>query len=221
MLIDGTASDPGAVTGTNIENLAGTDNVYTFLVGGTTNAPVGNPAAASQYIYIGRSLSTSAPTASGSNASGDDFYWRFYEFTDCSTGTTLATVIENATAGSFVNGAATSATCADTGVTTIGVDRLACNFGAINDDLSGIAVFAGATGGTWAHFQLFEDSTGTDGTVFFEDAAMPTAGTIDGGTDAITSLAWGVIGFALIGTTVVSSAASLVLPNRTRITRKR
>jgi hypothetical protein len=96
---------------------------------------------------------------------------------------------------------ATSATAADAIVTTLGVDRLAVNFGGITDDASGIALFAGMSGGTWAHFQSYETSTGTDGTIFFEDAAMAAAGTIDGGTDTIASLPWGTAGFALIGTT--------------------
>lgn len=139
---------------------------------------------------------------------GDDVYYRFYEFQDVSAGTTLATVIENGTAGTTAAERATSTTCNDVGVTTLGADRLACNFGALSDDAMGIAVFAGMTGGTWGDFQSFETATGTDATIFAEFATMASAGTIDGGSDTITSIGWAVIGFALIGTTV---AATLVL----------
>lgn len=203
VLIDGVAGGTVSIDSvTNAENLAGTDNV---LLEFPDLYAVGSPQAGNQKLWIGRSTSTSAMVITGSNTSGDDLYIRAYEFTNVSTGTTLATVIEETTAGTVTNGAATSATCADTSVTTLGVDRLACNFGAITDDASGIALFAGATGGTWAHFQSYETAGGTDGTVFFEDAAMATAGTINGGSDTITSLPWGVVGFALIGTTVAGS----------------
>ncbi len=187
----------GRLSATNLEALDATSGAFTYV--GIFN--VGSAVAGFQHLWIGRSTSTTATVAAGGNSGADDIYIRSYQFTDVNTGATLADVIENGSAGTTVNGAATSTTCSDTGVTTLGVDRLACNFGAITDDASGIAVFAGMTGGTWAHFQLYETATGTDGSLFFEDAAMAAAGTIDGGTDTITSLPWGVVGFALIGTT--------------------
>lgn len=204
ILQDGTGGTQVAATGgTNIEALDGTDNTWTLIVQGVA---VGSSSEGGQYIFIGRALSTSAPTISGTNSGTDDLYIRSYQFTDVSTGTTLATVIENGTAGNAPSVSSTGVVVSDQGVQTLGVDRLACNFGAITDDASGIALFTGATGGTWAHFQSYETATGTDGTVFFEDAAMATAGTIDGGSATIVSLPWGVVGFALIGTTVVGGA---------------
>jgi len=139
ILQDGTTT--GAVTsvvGTNIENLGGTDNVWTAVA---VNQAVGSSTAALQHIYIGRALSTSAPTISGANSTSEDLYIRSYQFTDVSTGTTLATVIENGTAGATANGVATSNTAADTGVTTLGVDRLALNLVGVGDD-NGIATFS-------------------------------------------------------------------------------
>lgn len=209
-LQDGTTN--GAITsvvGTNIENLAGTDNAWTQVTGpnGDGSWPVGNPAAARQFIYIGRALSTSQPTISGANSTSEDLYIQANEFNDVSTGTTLATVIENSTAGNAVNGTGTSTTVSDTGVTTLGTDRLALNLIAINDDASGLAAFAGASGGTWSQLSLYEDASGTDGTVSVQAADMTSAGTIDGGSDTITSLAWGVVGFALIGTTPAAAFA--------------
>lgn len=187
-----------SIVGTNIENLAGTDNVWTAVA---VDQPVGSPTAALQHIYIGRSLSTTAPTISGGNSTSEDLYILAYEFLDVSTGTTLATVIENGSAGATANGAGTSATASDTAVTTLGSDRLALNFIAVNDDNS-IIVFSGQSGGTWAATGFYLDSAGTDGSIALRVAAMPAAGTIDGGTGSITdSDAWGVVGFALIGTT--------------------
>jgi hypothetical protein len=209
ILQDGTTN--GALTSFvfgNVANLAGTSSAATQIPGpnGDGSWPIGSPAAARQFLWICRAENSIGVQFSGANSTSEDLYARIYEFTDVSTGTTLSTVIENGTAGNAVNGAATSATCADTAVTTLGVDRLACNFGAINDDASGIAVFAGASGGTWTDFQSYESASGTDGTVFFEDCSLAAAGTIDGGTDTIVSLAWGVVGFALIGTTPAGPA---------------
>lgn len=182
---------------TNVENLAGTDNVFTALA--ATGSDVGSAAAGYQYIFIGRALNLSAIVITGGNSGADDIYIRAYEFSGVVKGTTLATVIENSTAGSFANGAGTSTTCADTGVTTLGADRLALNFVALADDAMGLAAFAGQSGGTWAlPVAIYETATGTDATLGLNTAPIAVAGTINGGTDAITSIAWGVIGFALI-----------------------
>jgi hypothetical protein len=207
ILQDGTTAGAVALTGAaGVEDLAGTDNAWTQISGPLTGGAwaVGSATSGHQYLYIGRALTTTPAslTASGTNSTSEDLYARMYEFQNCSTGTTLATVIENATAGTATNGVGTSTTCSDTAVQTLAVDRLACNFGALSDDLMGIAVFTGMTGGTWGNFQVYEEASGTDGTVFAEFATMATAGTIDGGSDTITSIGWGVIGFALIGTTV-------------------
>lgn len=203
ILQDGTTNGAVTVTGaTNIEDLAGTDNQWTQIPGANADGshPIGSPASGRQFLYIGRSLSTSAPTISGGNSTSEDLYMRGYEFSSVSTGTTLAEVIENSTAGNATNGAATSTTCSDTAVTTLGSDRLALNFVGLSDDAMGLAVFTGMTGGTWTNFQIYEEASGTDATIAIEMAAMPLVGTIDGGSATITSIGWGVVGFALIGT---------------------
>jgi hypothetical protein len=99
---------------------------------------------------------------------------RSYLFRDVSTGTTLATVIENVTAGATVNGAGTSATVADSGVTTLGPDRLALQFTAINDDnAQTIFTGAGLSGGIWAEAVAeYADSGGTDGSIGLQTAAI-------------------------------------------------
>jgi len=195
---DGTTSS-SAITitsATNVENLAGTDNVFTTLASGQA---VGSAATGYQYLFIGRSLSTSAIVITGANSTNDDIYVRAYEFSGVHTGTTLSDVIENSTAGTAVNEAGTSTSCLDTGVTTLGTNRLALNFVALSDDSMGLAAFAGETGGDWTlATAIYESATGTDGTLGLMNAAIASAGTINGGSDTITSIGWGVIGFALI-----------------------
>ena len=211
LLQDGTTN--GAVTGvagsSNMESLAGVEATWTQLIGGNADGsfPIGSAAAGRQFLFLGRSrAAASNPTFAGANSSTDDLYYRGYEFTNVFPGTTIATVLENGTAGSTPNGAATSTTVADTGVTTLGADRLALNFVGITDDASGLAAFAGETGGDWTlATAIYETATGTDATLGLMQAAMPTAGTINGGTDTITSLPWGVVGFALIGTAAAAA----------------
>lgn len=210
VLQDGATTGAVAITGAaNVENLAGTNNAWTTVA---TDVPVGSPTAALQHIFIGRRLDNLGdPNASGTNSTSEDLYWLLYEFTDVATGSTLATVIENVTAGVTANGFGTSVTISDTAVTTLGSDRLALNLCGLNDDASGLASFAGETGGDWAipSGALFESASGTDGTVALQAAAMPSAGTINGGTDTIVSMAWGVVGFALIGTTVAATPTAI------------
>lgn len=204
VLQDGTGSGEVSFASVSaaIDNLAGSNGVTSI---GTFD--VGSAVAARQHLWIGRVATTgNSANFNGSNSGTDDVYCIAHEFTDCSTGTTLATVIENGTAGSTANGAGTSTTVADTGVTTLGVDRLALNLIGINDDATGLASFAGETGGDWVQRAIFETATGTDGTVAVQDAAMAAAGTINGGTATITLDAWGVVGFAIIGTTVAAAA---------------
>lgn len=187
-----------ATTFTNIENIAGTDSAMNLVTAGT----VGSPSAGQHVFWLGRSLSTSAPTIDGTNGGGGDLYWRFYEFQDVSTGTTVATVIENST-GEFSSGSGTSGTIADVDVVTMGTDRLAVNLVAINDD-NAVAAFTGMTGGTWGEAVAeYATATGTDGCIQLQTAAMASAGTIGGGTATNPDAAdgWGVFGFALIGTT--------------------
>lgn len=181
---------------TNVEALDGTDNTLTsigeFSAGATDEGR--------HYLWVGRALSTSnAPVAAGSNASGEDIFFRMYEFSGVSTGTTLATVIENGSAGATANGVGTSDTVADTAVTTLGDNRLALNFTGTSDDLTGFGnSFTSETGGDWTTAGSFGTSNGTDAALNLNTAAIATAATIDGGTYSITSMAWGVIGFALI-----------------------
>lgn len=196
---DGTTSSTVTLdSATNIENLAGTDNAWTSI--GTFN--IGSPTSALHHLWIGRTINTSAPTATGSNGTSEDLYAMFFHFSDVSTGTTLATVIENGTAGSTANGVGTSTTVSDTAVTTIGPDRLAVNFIGVDDDISFSTLGSGETGGDWANISFDNESSGTDGAEGWTTATMASPGTIDGMTATISpSAGWGVVGFALIGTT--------------------
>lgn len=199
---DGSSTDFALGTVTNVANLAGTASSMTLVPGdqyGNTGWAVGTTVVALQWIYVGRATDTAIQVFVTST--GFDLYARLYEFQDVRAGTSLADVIENSTAGSAVNGTGLSTSVLDSGVTTLGADRLALNFVGINDDATGIAAFIGMTGGTWAMPATFESATGTDGTISLMTAAMALAGTIDGGADTITSDSWGVVGFALKGTT--------------------
>lgn len=215
ILQDGTTDSAVTMTGIlRCANVAGVSPGVTPIPGPNTDGswPIGSAATGRQFIWLGRATDTvTGPTWNGTNSTSEDLYFRCYEFSNVSTGTTLATVIENSTAGNATNGAGTSTTCSDTAVTTLGPDRLALNLVGLSDDAMGLAVFTGMTGGTWGNFQIYEESSGTDATIALNMATMASAGTIDGGSDAITSIGWGVVGFALIGTTPDSVPRTLPL----------
>ena len=185
---------------TNIENLAGTDNVMTALA--ATGTGFGSAVVGYHYLFLGRSLGTSAAVITGGNSGSDDLYFRMYEFQNASTGTTLATVIENATLGAALSAAATNQTISDVGVTTLGPNRLCCQF-VCNDNDNTIGPFTGETGGDWAEATAeFSSATGTDGMLSLQTANMVTAGTVDGGTVAMggaTPWSHGVLGLAIRG----------------------
>lgn len=203
-LQDGTAADISITSVTNAEDLAGTDNVLTKI----GEFDVGSAVAASQHLWIGRSLSTSAMVITGANAGGDDVYVRVYEFQNGNVGTTINDVIENGSAGATVNTAGTAVSIQDSAVTTLGVDRLALQFIAANDDI-GIPDNSELT---WLQVVAeYADAGGTDGMIACHSAAAATAATY-GGDDTWTgslSSAWGVVGFALIGTTAAGPAIQL------------
>lgn len=194
---DGTSGPVDPTTLVGIANVAGTDSAITKLAGSN----VGNPATGTNNIYFGRATSASISAARGSIT--DDLYGRFYEFSNVNAGTTVADIIENATAGSFAEAqsAGAVAAIADVGVTTLGVDRLALNLIGVDDD-NALGDFTGETGGDWTLAASYGSATGTDGEIGLETAAMAAAGTINGGSFTMAAAdSWGVVGFALIGTT--------------------
>jgi hypothetical protein len=201
-VMDGNTSSFSTSSVSNIAALDGTANSITSGPGGDGSAPVGAASEARLGLFIGRATG-STPSVSMSST-GDDLYFRLYEFTNVNTGSTLASIIENSTAGNFSLGRASSATIADVDVTTIGPDRLAVNFIGVDDDDQAsfdTEAFTGQTGGTWVSGGSYGSATGTDGAIGLQYAAMAAAGTIGGGTLTIPLDNWGVIGFALIGTT--------------------
>jgi hypothetical protein len=212
VLQDGSTAGAVALTGaTFAEDLAGTAGTLDFI----GSFSVGASGEAIQHLWIGRrTLAGSNPNVfSGTNSTSEDLYIRCLNFLNASTSTTLAQVIENVTAGATVNSTGTSATASDASVTTTDVDRLAVNFLAINNDDTP-ATFSGQSGGTWSAWQVYAEASGTDGSVSICTATMSTAGTISGGTCSITlSDAWGVVGFALIGTTPPSATRVPYVPS--------
>lgn len=192
---DGTTTASTTVTGaTNIENLAGTDNAWTQLA---TDQIIGSPTSARHHVYVGRALSTSAPTISGGSVSGEDLYIFSLQFQNVSTGTTLADVIENSSAGAFLTGQGTGTTVNQVSVTSLGDDRLGLNICGEDAAVIEADAFSG-----WTSVGAWSTATGTDAAGFYQHITMPTAATESGGSITILSVGWGIIGFALIGTTV-------------------
>lgn len=211
-IVDGADdNDPLDSTGqSGIESLAGTANSWT-LIG---NFDVGGSAEARMWLYIGRATATTVGDQyDTAQVGGQDIYNRLYEFSGVHTGTALADVIENGSAGSTTTSAGTSNTIADASVQTLGADRLALNFVAINDD-NALDAFTGQSGGTWAEAVAeFASSTGTDAAIQLQTATIASAGTIDGGTEGMAaSDAWGVVGFALKPQAAAVPASLLYVP---------
>lgn len=111
-LQDGTTDGAiGFTFGDQVANLAGTDSAATQIVGPNADGswPIGSAANARQFLWIGRKGSGSVASVSGTNSTSEDLYLRTYYFNDVSTGTTLATVIENGVALDTLLGTAATA----------------------------------------------------------------------------------------------------------------
>lgn len=201
---DGTTNGAVAVTSVlDIEDLAGNDDAITQIPGPNADGswPIGSPESARQFLWCGRQIAGTSDVIAGSNSTSEDLYFRAYRFREVNAGTTLADVIENGSAGTALNGTGTGTTVSDTDVTTLGADRLALQLVGLNDDVA-IDAFTGMTGGTWGEAVAeYAEASGTDAALQLQTAQMTSAGTIGGGSDTIVSAGWGVVGFALIGTT--------------------
>ena len=197
VLQDGTSTAPSLAGTANISNLAGTTDTMTVI--GPGAYPVGSPTAGNQFLWIGRAVSSASAISADVSTAGDDCYMRLYVFRDVNTGTALADVIENSSAGNAPSTPLTQAAVNDRAVITLGSDRLALNLVAINDD-NAMGAFTGMTGGTWAEPTAeFADPTGTDGCIQLQTATIASAGTIDGGSFTMAaSDGWSVVGTALI-----------------------
>ena len=74
-------------------NWAALDGTTSSAIG---SFPVGGSSEAIQHLWITRAVAANQGiTFSGTNSTSEDLYFRAYAFSDVSTGTTLATVIEN------------------------------------------------------------------------------------------------------------------------------
>lgn len=193
VFVDGGSTLPSiTTTGGSLENLAGTDNALTLLFSNAVPGDVGD-----QRIYGARALATTVTVNAAVSGAGHDLYCIIYEFADASTGTTAAAVFENAgVTSASANGS--TAVINDVAVVTNDADRLALNFVGVDDDNT-LGDFTGMTGGTWAEASEFASATGTDACIQLQTAAMPTAGTIDGGSLTMAAADnWSVIGSAII-----------------------
>ena len=182
----------GPSNGVNINRLDGSSG---FLTGYISNHGIGSPSTSQRFVYAGRAAANGTCSVDLTvGASGNDLFARIYEISGASTGTTTGTVFE----ASAVE-ANTTTTIVDSSVTTLGADRLAVQFVALESNQA-LGDFTGETGGDWTEaFAEFASSTGVTATLQIQTANMTAAGTIDGGTISITSAGWGVSGFAIIG----------------------
>jgi hypothetical protein len=104
-----------------------------------------------------------------------------------------------------------SVTVADIAVITNGTDRLACQFVAIGANQA-TASFTGETGGDWTEAEAeYATATGATATLQLQTASVAAAGTIDGGTQTISSADWGCIGTAIIPTAAAGTAVNAML----------
>lgn len=183
----------GAVNITSLSGSAGRTPI-------TTGQWVGNPQSYAFGLYCARVTANGTCSMDATvGASGEDVYGRMYEFSGADlTATTWEALLENGGADKVEN-VATNATVADTGVTTNGAGRLACNFVGLAGNVA-IGAFTGQTGGTWTEAVAeFASATGATATLQLQIADMPSAGTINGGTAGIAgSTPWGISGFAII-----------------------
>lgn len=100
----------------------------------------------------------------------------------------------NADEGGAVASSTGTTTVSDAGVTTTGPDRLAMQFGTINQN-NAAASFTGETGGDWTLVGEIANAP----RMYVQSAAMAAAGTIDGGTWTMAVSSMQVVrGFALI-----------------------
>jgi hypothetical protein len=203
---DGAGNNISLSAVTGVENLQGSDNFLEQM------GPWGNSSNGWMNLWMGRALATTVSCTI--NTPGADGYARFYEIASVTAGSYAVDILENSTAGTFVKGEGTVLTISDVAVTTLGADRLALNFVAVDDD-NALDPFAGETGGDWTEAVAeYATATGTDAALGLQIATIASAGTIDGGTDAMAVADnWLVVGFALIGTTP-STPKSLLLPRR-------
>lgn len=186
-----------AAGSTGIANLAGTNDALTWIA--TAGSPDLLGVGGAHWIGLGRATATTV-TIAITRGSGTGHYSRGYVFSAANAGTTLAAVIENGSAGAHANGTGTTATVSDTGVQTLGPDRLAVQFLGIRDD-NAVANFSGETNGDWveAVAEFTNTSGNPDGCLQLQTATIAAATTIDGGTLNMGAAdGWGCIGFAII-----------------------
>lgn len=180
----------------NIENLNGTDNDAGFL---WVDSNVGGLPSAGHTLLIARSLGGTAQWTLDVGASGNDLFTRMYEFsgvitttttndTTCENGATPVPDFSHTNAGDGIS-------ISGVAVTSNGDNRLAVQIIGINNNRT----FSPLTG--WDEPVVeFNSATGTAATLGINTFSMPSATTKAGGTTTMTSAAWGVFGFALIGT---------------------
>lgn len=192
----GTSADWSAFPSvTNIEMPDGTADDLDAI---QTDQNVGAPVSYSHSLFIGRVMADGTCSADYTvGASGEDLFARLYEFSGEALGTTKATIIENG-GSDAVSTDGTGATVDAGDCVTNDVDRLACSFVAIDVNRS-IGDFSGESGGDWTEAVAeYAEAGGAKATLQLQTASIAVAGTITGGSAAITSSGWGIFTLAII-----------------------
>lgn len=197
VLRDGTASAVTLGTVPGVESLTGSLDTM-------TNTQTGDAVLHRQILWMGRVYDATQLTTATVTTGGDDLYCRAYVFfrvISRANASGTACFVGGPTGAQGVSSSSngTSTTITDAAVTTAEADCLALNFISVNDD-NAVGTLTGMTGGTWddSFTGTFSSATGTDGLIGLQLADMASAGTIDGGSYAMSaSDDWLVIGFAL------------------------
>lgn len=182
----------------NVEAPNGVDNADNIYQSGLA---VGNPQVGNHALLVGRVMANGTCSWDLTvGAAGGDISARIYEFTGVNSGRTFAEIAENvggSGGGRYINVSATNTNLGDAAVVTGLARELALNFVVLQGSQA-LGNLTGETGGDWTEAVAeYSHATGNGCTLQLQTGEMLTAGTIDGGTMAIASAPWAVVGIAL------------------------
>lgn len=177
----------------NIQRLDGTLNDIDSIINGAQVGATRLHAFQTARVTANGTCSVTANVG----ASGEDLFARIYEFSGASLGTSVDTVFEGDNAPGWSVSSGTGTTVSDAGITTLGPNRLALQCVALASNQA-IGDFTGESGGDWTEAAEYQSAAAVTGTLQLQTAPIASAGTINGGTVTVSSIAWGVLGTAII-----------------------
>lgn len=192
----------------NITNLSTLTTNSLNLI--TNNRDVGLAGGSKHGFYAGRVTADGTCSADFTvGGSGNDIFVRMYQFSGEILGNTDDGIgLFDNEGGQFQSDGQTGTTLSDRAVTTAGPDRLCVSLNSVAGNQA-LGSFTGETGGDWTEAVAeFASATGATGTIQLQTAGLATAGTINGGSIAITSADWGVISFGIIPAVVATAPSA-------------